>query len=155
MMMSSGLARSVVGVTGLVGCAVGAALLFDPVGFNAWSDVVIGSDSSALSEVRGSGGAVLACAAFMIIGAVVARLTRAAALVGMLLYLGYGFARLFGMAVDGMPASALAGAAIVELVGGAACAAVLLGTRDRAERGVRPDVGVTGGRRDVEAAAVG
>ena len=123
--------RSVLGTAGLAAVAVGGGLLLDPVGFNALADVPIGTDSSVLSDARGSGGAILATGGLMVAGALDARLTRTAALVGTLMYLGYGVARLLSAAVDGMPTTGIATAGVLELALGTACTLVLVRTSER------------------------
>ncbi|MCH9681641.1 MAG: DUF4345 domain-containing protein [Deltaproteobacteria bacterium] len=112
-------------VSGLVAVGVGAALLFDPVGFEASAGVELPTNASILSEMRASGGALLAGGVLVTAGAFVRRLTFSATLVATVLYLAYGSARALGILADGMPADGLVVAMVVEIAIGAACLGML------------------------------
>lgn len=113
-------------VSGLIGVAVGAALLLAPRAFQASSGIELGDDVSLLSEVRAPGGALLATGGLVIAGAFVRSLRFTATVVATVLYLSYALARLLSMAVDGLPSSVLVQAAALELVMGVACLFALI-----------------------------
>lgn len=112
-------------VTGLIGVGIGGAILFVPAEFHATSGMVIGSDENLLSEMRAAGGALLACALIVLLGAFISRLTFTALLLSTVLYLSYGASRLVGMAVDGLPSSNLMAVTVFELGVGMLCALAL------------------------------
>lgn len=95
-------------IAGLVASAVGAALLLDPVGFEATAGLRLPSDPALLSELRAPGGGLLASGLFMLVGAARRRYTRPAIAVAGALYLAFGLARLVGFALDGSPGVSLA-----------------------------------------------
>ncbi|MDG4767938.1 DUF4345 family protein [Solwaraspora sp. WMMD406] len=117
---------------GLVVVGVGGAILTVPDAFHAGNGIVYAGNSSLLSETRAAGGALLAIGLLIALGAFVRRLAFTATVVGTVLYLAYGFARLVSLAVDGPPASALVAATAVELVLGVACGYALVRYRRRA-----------------------
>lgn len=101
------------------------AILFVPDEFHASSGIVIGSDENLLSEVRAAGGALLACAMIVLLGAFISRLTFTALLLSTVLYLSYGVSRLVSMAVDGLPSLNLMAVTLFELGIGLVCALAL------------------------------
>ncbi|MCA8893124.1 MAG: DUF4345 domain-containing protein [Hyphomonas sp.] len=112
---------------GLVGLLVGAGMLFAPVPFHASAGIVLDDSTNLLSEMRASGGVVLASALVILSGAFVARLAFTATLIATLMYLSYGVSRLISIAVDGMPDIAILQIAAAELVVGLICGAALIG----------------------------
>jgi hypothetical protein len=126
MMMESTLRLKVLlFVTGLIGVGIGGAILFVPAEFHATSGIVIGSDENLLSEMRAAGGALLACALIVFLGAFISRLTFTSLLLSTVLYLSYGTSRLVSMAVDGLPSSNLMAVTVFEVGVGLLCALVL------------------------------
>jgi uncharacterized membrane protein HdeD (DUF308 family) len=119
-------ARALLVVAGAVAAAVGATLLLAPVAFSERYGIVLGADPSALSERRAPGAALLATGGLLVVGAFVTRLRTPALLVGALLYLAYGAARLLSLVLDGRPDDGLLLAGAVELALGAGLLAVLL-----------------------------
>lgn len=120
------MARALLVVAGAVAAAVGAMLALAPVAFSESYGMVLGADPTALSERRAPGAALLATGALLVAGAFVARLRTPALLVGSLVYLAYGAARLLSLGLDGRPDDGLLLAGAVELALGAALLAVLL-----------------------------
>jgi hypothetical protein len=109
-------------VSGLIALGIGAAGLLTPEVFHTASDIDFGDEVELLNELRAAGGGLVAAGGLILAGAFVARLSFTATLVTALLYLGYGTARVFSMAVDGLPGIGLIGAAVGELAIGAAAA---------------------------------
>ncbi|GAA3846941.1 hypothetical protein GCM10022243_11300 [Saccharothrix violaceirubra] len=115
--------RTVLIISALVAAAVGIGTLFFPHAFHATTGITL-DGPNLLSEVRAAGGGVLAAAFLMGLGAFRRGFAVPAALTGAVLYLGYGLARLYGAAVDGLPAAPLVAATVAELVLGVACVLV-------------------------------
>ena len=118
------LRRAVVGGAGAVLLAVGMPIVSDPVGYQASMGSRIPNDPTLLSDLRAQAGAILAFGLLMLLGAWRPRWTRVAATAGATLYLGYAAARVWSIAADGMPATALVGATALEGVLGLALALV-------------------------------
>ncbi|WP_326549340.1 DUF4345 domain-containing protein [Micromonospora sp. NBC_01813] len=113
--------RAILVVAGLVVVGIGGAILTAPGAFHAGNGIEYAGNSSLLSETRAAGGALLATGVLVTLGAFVRRLTFTASLIGAVVYLAYGLARLLSVAVDGLPADSLVAAAVAELILGVAC----------------------------------
>ena len=120
-MKNSRFLKIVLFVSGLIAMGIGGAILFVPELFHAANGIELGGSSSLLSEVRASGGALLAMGTLIMLGSFFAGLTFTSVVVSSLLYLSYGLSRILGMTVDGMPAEGLVQAAALELVIGLVC----------------------------------
>lgn len=103
-------------LSGLIGVAVGIAVLFFPVPFYAISGIELGGNVSLLNEIRAPGGALIATGTLILLGVFVARLTYGALVISTVTYLAYGFSRLLSMAVDGLPTMDLIVVAFFEIV---------------------------------------
>lgn len=112
-------------VSGVLAMGIGAAILFSPAAFHAANGIEIGADPNLRSEVRAPGGALVALGGLILAGAFMRSLTFASAVVSATVYLAYGVSRLFSIAVDGMPTTAIVGATVIELLIGGASAAAL------------------------------
>lgn len=107
----------------VVACAVlllfiGASVVADPVGFEASVGIWMPSDPRLASDMRGSGGVLLATAGVMLAGVFRRRLWGMALITGGTVYLAYGLARVAGMALDGVMPGLSVGYAALELVVG-------------------------------------
>ncbi len=139
MMESTLRLKALLFVTGLIGVGIGGAILFVPAEFHATSGIVIGNDESLLSEVRAAGGALLACALIVMLGAFVSKLIFTALVLSTALYLSYGASRLVSMALDGLPSTSLMAVTVFELGVGLVCALALVTSKSSAN----PDGNVT------------
>ena len=106
-------------------------LVFFPTELQAQNDIIIGGNSSLLSETRAPGAAILAASFFMLVGAFRARFSRVALIIGTLFFLSYGAGRVLSIVLDGLPADGLFYAMIGELVMGMATLMVLLREKGR------------------------
>ena len=129
-MKNSKVLKTILILSGLLGAGIGAAILLTPAAFHGSAGIDLGGDASLLSEVRASGGMLLACGLLIMLGAFISRLTFTATLLSALLYLSYGASRLFSIAVDGMPHETLVMAAALEIVVGLICVVALVKTRE-------------------------
>ncbi len=106
-------------LAGLLLLGIGVGILVMPQAFFASNGITLAEDPSLLSEVRAPGGMLTACALVLLFAAfrparedvrlLALRLT-------VLVYGSFGLARLLGMALDGIPASGVVAAAVIELV---------------------------------------
>ncbi len=103
-------------IAGLIGCGIGGALLFIPVTFQASAGIELGNNIDLLSEVRAPGGALLASGILIIAGAFITKLSFTSTIVLTLLYLSYGFSRVIGMAIDGLPSEGFISVTVLEII---------------------------------------
>ncbi len=125
-MKNSKVLKTILIVSGLVGAAVGCAILFMPAAFHATNGIELGGNISLLNEIRASGGALLAGGILILLGAFIASLAFTSVVVSGLLYLSYGSSRVFSMAIDGMPDVVLVQVAILEILIGLTCVVALV-----------------------------
>jgi hypothetical protein len=118
--------RAVLFVSGLVAAGIGGSILLVPEAFYALNGIDLSGKISLLSEMRASGGSLLASGLLILSGAFVARFAWLAALVGCLTYISYGLSRGLSVLFDGAPDRGLILSAWIELAIGAACLVVLL-----------------------------
>lgn len=130
-MKNSKALKTVLLFSGLIGVAVGAAILLAPVAFYAASGIELGNDASLLSEIRAPGGALLACGLLIIAGVFIEKMTFTATLVSTLLYLAYGLSRVISIIFDGMPATNIVQVSVMEIAIGLMCAFCLLKFREQ------------------------
>ena len=110
--------RALLLFSGLTAITIGASILFAPTQFHASYGITLGTDANLLSEVRAPGGALLVLGAMMLAGVFVKSFTFASTSIATAVYLSYGFARLFSIALDGLPGPGLLAATAIELLVG-------------------------------------
>jgi len=104
----------------------GAWRLLDPVGFFAFSGLVLGNDPGLLSEARGAGALVLAFGGLILAGSVFSSLTRTSAATAWILLWSFGLGRIVGLINDGLPSAQVLQGLFSELLFGAVSAVALL-----------------------------
>ncbi len=110
-------------IAGALLLAIGTAILFIPHAFHASNGIVLDANPNLLSEIRAPGGLLLGSALIIIAGAFRPSLRNFAVNLTILVYGTFGLARLVGFVLDGIPASGIVAATIIELV--VACIGVL------------------------------
>lgn len=116
--------RVALAVSCLIALAIGSALLWAPISFYEMSGVTIPSDTSLLNDLRAYGGGVFAAGIFVGAG-VFYRPFALPCLAGAgILYIGYGAARLWSIAVDGIPEAAYLWAMAIEIGVAVICASL-------------------------------
>jgi len=130
-MQNSKVLKSILFVLGLALIVMGTWRLTMPVSFYAYSGLTLGSDVGMLNEARGAGGAILGFGIVIMLGAFSAKLRFTSTLVAIVLFLGFGFARLLGIAIDGMPGPELVKGIIGEFVLGSAALLAFLKYRKK------------------------
>jgi len=109
----------------------GAWRLAMPVEFHAFSGIILGSDVGLLSEARGVGGLILGSGIIIMSGVFSARMRFTSTLLAALVFLSFGFARLLGVALDGVPGEMLVQGIIGEFVMGSIALVALLKYRKK------------------------
>ena len=82
---------------------IGSWRLFDPISFALTNDMDLNGQISLINEARGAAGAIVGFGILIVLGVFIKRLTYISAIVGPVLYLGYGLARLLSFTIDGYP----------------------------------------------------
>lgn len=109
-------------LSGVIAVLIGAAIVFDPVGFHATSGIHLGAgDAALLNEMRAAGGAILAVGLLALVGLFVGRLQGLALTASAVFYTGYGLARLASLMMDGVPDQMAVWITALELAVGAIC----------------------------------
>lgn len=102
-------------LAGLTGFSVGAGQLFFPITFEASSGIDLGTDINLLSEIRAAGGSLVLFGILIVTGVFKRGFTKHALFLTTVLYLSYGFSRLFGFLADGTPNQLFVIVTIVEI----------------------------------------
>ena len=114
-------------IAGVIAISIGGGLTFFPVEFQASAKILLDRDNfNLLSEIRSPGGVLLLSGLTMIVGAFRKKMQHLSLTVVMLIYLGYGFGRLVGLVIDGIPHQSLLIALVVEMIIGVLAGVALL-----------------------------
>ncbi len=114
--MKSRLAFVFLFLAGLLLLVIGGTILLAPHAFHAGNGIVLGNDPNLRSEIRAPGGLLVGSGILILIGAFRHRLRLFAVILTVLVYGSFGLARLLGLALDGMPATGIVAATVIELV---------------------------------------
>jgi len=106
-------------LSGVTGIYIGFSLLFNPIEFEASAGIPVVNNVNLLSEIRSSGGTLLAAGFIIAIGAFRSEITRTALIISGLFYLGYGISRSVAILFDGAPHTSLIAVTLAELIIGA------------------------------------
>ncbi len=109
------IARTSLGLAGVVAGLIGASILAAPQAFFAGNGVVLSADPSLMSEVRAPGGLLLIAGVYLLHQAFLSRRLQLALVVGAAVFGAYGMSRLLSVALDGVPSTSLIAATVVEL----------------------------------------
>ena len=102
-MRTSKVLKAILIVLGLLLIGIGLWRLFDPIGFFQNSGITLDNQAGLLSEARATGGAVVGFGLLILLGAFIQKLSYTSTIVAIVLFLGFGVARLIGFAMDGNP----------------------------------------------------
>ncbi len=130
--------RSILALAGLIAAGIGLAITFLPHAFYASYDIVLGTDSNLLNELRAPGANLAALGFLMLGGAVRARWFSTARLVAMTVFFAFAFGRVVGWLMDGSPNTSIQIALGLEIVIGAL--AFFASRRSAMPRGTRQAV---------------
>jgi len=117
-MKNSKVLKTILFLLGLALIVLGSWRLTMPVEFFAFSGIDLGNDASMLSEARATGGVVVGTGILIMLGAFFSKLTFTSTLLTAVVFLSFGFARLLGIAIDGMPGPEIVQGIIFEFVFG-------------------------------------
>lgn len=113
--MKTIIARLILAFSGVLLLVIGGALLTAPQQFLATSGVEIAADPSLLSELKAPGALLIIAGLVLLTGSIQVRFANFALTTGVLVFGGYGLARLLSMLVDGLPSHSLIIATAIEL----------------------------------------
>jgi len=118
-------------VSGVGLAAVGGLMTFAPTILFGSNGVQIGIDPNLLSEIRGPGG-VLFVTGLLLIAAVATRHLRGfASGVAAVVLLGTALGRIVSLMSDGIPASSLQAALLLEIILGGLCVVLAVSLREK------------------------
>ena len=86
---------------------LGSWRLLDPIGFFDFSGLLLSADAGLLNEARGTGGAIIGFGLLILLGAFKKKMAYTSTIVAIVLFLGFGIARVISLVVDGNPGEAL------------------------------------------------
>jgi len=92
--------------------------LIDPIAFFEYSGLILNDDAGLLNEARGTGGAIIGFGMLILLGAFKKKLTYTSTIVAIVVFFGFGIARVISLALDGNPGEALYKGIIGEFVFG-------------------------------------
>jgi hypothetical protein len=115
-MKNSKVLKGILILLGLLLTVIGSWRLFDPIAFFENSGIVLNNDVGLLSEARATGGAVVASGLVVILGAFSQRLSYTSTISAIVIFLGFGVARLIGFGLDGNPGQGVIQGLIIEFV---------------------------------------
>ena len=118
--------KLVLSISGIVAIGIAATILFAPDVFYAAYGIELAGNTNLTNELKAPAGVLFVAGLLMLAGVVHSQWMTVSLAAATAIYLPYGLSRLLSMAVDGMPDSALVGAAIFEIAVGAVCLLALI-----------------------------
>ena len=115
-MKKSKVLKGILIVLGLLLIVIGLWRLFDPITFFENSGLVLSNEAGLLSEARATGGAVVGFGIVVLLGAFNQRLSYTSTITALVVFLGFGIARLIGFSLDGNPGEGVIQGIIIEFV---------------------------------------
>ena len=115
-MRTSKVLKAILIVLGLLLIGIGLWRLFDPISFFQNSGITLDNQAGLLSEARATGGAVVGFGLLILLGAFIQKLSYTSTIAAIVLFLGFGVARLIGFAMDGNPGDGVIQGIIIEFV---------------------------------------
>lgn len=100
-MKNSKVLKGILILMGVLLVVLGAWRLFDPISFFENSGIVLNNDAGLLNEARATGGAVVGFGLLVLLGAFRHKLAYTSIIASIVLFFGFGIARLIGFALDG------------------------------------------------------
>ena len=130
-MRTSKVLKAILIVLGLLLIGIGLWRLFDPISFFQNSGITLDNQAGLLSEARATGGAVVGFGLLILLGAFIQKLSYTSTIAAIVLFLGFGVARLIGFAMDGNPGDGVIQGIIIEFVFGLIAVFALLKYREK------------------------
>ena len=117
-MKNSKVLKGILIVLGLLLAVIGSWRLFDPIAFFENSGLILSNEAGLLSEARATGGVVVGFGLVVLLGAFSQRLSYTSTIAAIVVFLGFGIARVIGFALDGNPGEGVIQGIIIEFVSG-------------------------------------
>jgi len=130
-MKNSKVLKGILILLGLNLIVLGSWRLIDPISFFEMSGLILSQDAGLLNEARGLGGAIIGFGLLIFFGAFKKKLAYTSTLVAIVLFFGFGIARLISFAIDGNPGEALYKGIIGEFAMGSLALFALIKYRDK------------------------
>ena len=102
-MQNSMILKTILLGLGLLLFVLGGWRLTDPVSYFALHEIELGNDANMLNEARAAGGMVAASALVIMLGAFLPAMAFTSSVFSVIVFLSFGFARLYAIAADGVP----------------------------------------------------
>jgi hypothetical protein len=115
-MKNSKILKGILILLGLVLTVIGSWRLIDPIAWFENSGIVLSNDVGLLSEARATGGALVGFGFVIILGGFNLRLSYTSTIAAIVIFLGFGIARLIGFGLDGNPGEGVIQGLIIEFV---------------------------------------
>ena len=130
-MKNSNILKGILILLGLNLTVLGSWRVIDPIAFFEFSGMILSNDVGLLNEARGAGGAVVGFGILILLGAFNRKLSYTSTIAAIVLYLGFGVARVIGFVLDGNPGEMILQGIIGEFVFGLVGVFALIKYRDR------------------------
>ena len=130
-MKNSKILKGILILLGLLLIILGSWRLFDPIAFFENSGLVLSDEAGLLSEARATGGIVVGFGLVILMGAFIQRLSYTSTLAAIVLFFGFGIARVIGFALDGNPGEGIIQGIIFEFVLGLVAVFALFKYREK------------------------
>ena len=130
-MKKSKVLKGILILLGLNLTVLGSWRVIDPIAFFEFSGMILSNDVGLLNEARGTGGAVVGFGILILLGAFNRKLSYTSTIAAIVLYLGFGVARVIGFVLDGNPGEMIVQGIIGEFVFGLVGVFALIKYRDR------------------------
>ena len=130
-MKNSKVLKGILILLGLNLTVLGSWRVIDPIAFFEFSGMILSNDVGLLNEARGTGGAVVGFGILILLGAFNRKLSYTSTIAAIVLYLGFGVARVIGFVLDGNPGEMIVQGIIGEFVFGLVGVFALIKYRDR------------------------
>ncbi len=118
MMKNSKVLKGILILIGVLLTFMGFWRLIDPISFFEYSGLTLSEDPGLLNEARGTGGAIIGFGLLILLGAFKKKLAYTSTIVAIVLFFGFGIARVISVVLDGNPGEALYKGIIGEFVMG-------------------------------------
>ena len=131
MMKNSKVLKGILILLGINLVVLGSWRLLDPISFFDFSGLLLSADAGLLNEARGTGGAIIGFGLLILLGAFKKNLAYTSTIVAVVLFLGFGIARVISVVFDGNPGEALYKGIIGEFVMGSIALFALIKYREK------------------------
>ena len=130
-MKNSKVLKGILILLGINLVVLGSWRLLDPIGFFDFSGLLLSADAGLLNEARGTGGAIIGFGLLILLGAFKKKLAYTSTIVAIVLFFGFGIARVISVVLDGNPGEALYKGIIGEFVMGSLALFALIKYREK------------------------